>query len=180
MGFVAGQPHNGTALFRGVLGKVLGAGAVVFSIAAFVARRSFVGLAVAVLATVFVGSGSTEESIIRIGLLEGVVKVGCFVEETEECNEMLGLARPGEIRVRRVTSMKAATPMFTPEYEERRAGVVTERQERLAMLHSMPFGAWIRAPLYLGAAEQLKAKLEAQRAVVRSLKSREGSTTAQS
>lgn len=164
------SPSVALHLSGGALGSVLGLAVGLFGIALAVANRSAVPLVLGLAFALATNQGLREASVVRVGILDDVIKVGCFVPETHECKQMLGLSRPGEFRIYPVREPRTDSPAYTRQYSERRSEVVSEPQVKRAMLHSMPFGAWLRAPVYLGAADQLKAKLEAQRAQVIDLK----------
>lgn len=147
---------------EGPMAYALAAGLMLTGIAAGIAKNSLaLALATGFLVTsVHIGAG--KEAVVRVGILEDAIKVGCYVPELKECHEMLGV--PVETLRSRYDEHQRSS-----WYVSEQAKVVAQDQEQMALSYSLPGMALIRAPWHLGHAQQLKDKLSSQRAGVLAL-----------
>ena len=106
-----------------------------------------------------------QEAATRVGMLDGVIRIGCYVPNSAECRDQMGLPRNDAPSI-------YATPggKYADWYQVERQKVVSGEQVRMAGFHSIPFTFLLRAPLYIGAGDQLKTLLEAQRNELSKLK----------
>lgn len=119
-----------------------------------------------ILASVVMDTSLTNESFVRIGLLNGGIKIGCYVPEMRECREQLGMPADGAIS-RRASPAEAKSGMgYSQQYLTARGKVVSLEQENAGVFLSLPVSPIVLAPLYLGQTEKLKQILETQRADV--------------
>lgn len=99
-----------------------------------------------------------EEAAMRVGVLDGVVRIGCYVPGSAECLKQAGLPAESAPSIYEAPGgLKAAW------YQQERRKVVSSQQEVLAGWHSVPGGALLRAPLHLTSGELLKDLLATQR-----------------
>lgn len=104
-----------------------------------------------------------EPSFVRIGLLDGTVRLGCYVPETRECLDMLGLDSEG-------APSRYEAGADSAWYAERLKSEVAGVSEWRIVWASFPMGAVMRAPLHMGEADKLRAILQTQRAQVQQFK----------
>lgn len=111
--------------------------------------------------------GMGEASVVRIGVLEGTIRIGCYVPQTEECRAMLGLPQDPAIRSMYPSRGEPASAFgAAPWYVQARKAVVSLEQEKRAAWSSIPGMAVLRAWRYGGSAPRLQALLAEQRAQV--------------
>jgi len=111
--------------------------------------------------------GMREASVVRIGVLEGTVRIGCYVPQTAECRAMLGLPPDPAIRSMYPSRGEPASAFgAAPWYVQARKAVVSLEQEKRAAWSSIPGMAVLRAWRYGGSAPRLQALLAEQRAQV--------------
>jgi hypothetical protein len=165
-----GSPTSALHFTAGPMAWGLIASIVLMGLACAWARQSVVPVVAGLFLLFVLGFGDGEETATRIGILDGVVKVGCYVPASAECRDLLGLPR-GDARSMYVPpAQRENGPLFADWYTAARKQVVSERQESLAAWESLPGIALLRAPLHWGHAAQLKTLLDAQRAEVQRLK----------
>lgn len=148
---------------EGPLAYAFAAGLMLTGIATGIAKNSLAPALVAGFLVTSVHLGAGKEAVVRMGVLDDVIKIGCYVPELKECHKMLGAPSEG------LTSRYAPGPLHSAWYAAERAKVVTSKQESLASLYSLPGMALIRAPLHFGHAQRLKEKLALQRKAVLAL-----------
>lgn len=110
------------------------------------------------LAAIVMLVGGGHASNLRIGILAGTIKIGCFVD-TAECRAMLGL--PEDDAPARMFKVNTEVP--TDEYRAARAKVVPDSKVHLAQFLSLPSASFFVAPLYIGETERLKETVAEQR-----------------
>lgn len=108
--------------------------------------------------------GLSEATSVRVGVLDDTIRLGCFVEDSKECFEMLNL--PAQHAPSMYAPANEANVIYADWYLTQRRQKVTPAQEQLARMYSLPGGAWLRAPLYLGRGAELAQKLQSQREAV--------------
>lgn len=116
----------------------------------------------------------SEEAHVRIGILDDVVKVGCYIPESRQCLEQLGLDSTGapSIYPHRESDTQENPGVWSGWYKKRRTEATSNISSTLIALHSIPGLILLRAPFYLPDmfGELLKAKLIKQRSEVAELK----------
>lgn len=110
------------------------------------------------LASIVMLVGGGHASNLRIGILAGTIKIGCFVD-TAECRAMLGL--PEQDAPARMFKVDSTAP--TDWYRTQRAKVVPDSSVHLAQVLSLPSASFFIAPLYIGETGRLKAMVAEQR-----------------
>ena len=152
--------------FSGPFGVAFAVAVALMGLAMAVAQRSLMPLAAAAVFAVAVYVPGTQGALVREGVMDGTIRIGCYVWETRECLEQLGL------RVEGAPSRYARKPdggvADAPWYLEARAQV--RINETRAAVASMPGGLFLQSPLLLGRAAELNARLEEQRAQVRAFR----------
>lgn len=138
--------------FSGVLGTAMCAVLVLMGVSIAVAKRTPVPMLAALLVAAAGNMVTDEGHYVRIGILAGHIKIGCFVEEMRECHEMLGLDSKG------LPSRYEASGLDARWYVDKRARIDWNP------MYSMPGSAFLAAPLYAHRADELERKLNAQRA----------------
>lgn len=118
-----------------------------------------------VLGAIVMLVGGGHASNLRIGILAGTIKIGCFVETTE-CRDMLGLPEDDPAH----TMFKLASNNPARWYRTERAKVVPDSKVYLAQLLSMPSASFFAAPLYIGDTERLKELVLEQRQQVAAMR----------
>lgn len=113
----------------------------------------------------FVGGG--ERATVRVGILDGTIRIGCYVPESLECKQMLGLPQEGAQSLYKSTD---STAEWAPWYAAKRAALESEDLSFRKTFYVQPCGALLRAPLYLGSADTLKELVIKQRQEVADLK----------
>ncbi|MBV7542226.1 hypothetical protein [Acidovorax sp. sic0104] len=152
-----------------VLGVAVAAGAVLVGVALWVRHRLLTPLAVALTAVAVTQFGMSEAAVARVGLLDGTVRIGCFVPEARECREMLRL----EVSGARSRYPDAGTPadrrgnLNDTWYDARLEAEVPMSVRALIPYYIYPGAALIRSLAHLGKADELRGVVEAQRAQLR-------------
>lgn len=108
-------------------------------------------------AGMFASHNST--SSMQIGLLDGTVRIGCFVPESLECREKLELSTEGARYGLGPNGVIDAEPWFL----EKQANSASPSAYSHQIFQRFIGGVLIRAPLYLGSADELRELLEKQR-----------------
>lgn len=144
------------------------------------ARDSVAPLFWALFLLIVLGFGDGEEAATRIGILDGVVKVGCYVPASAECRDLLELPQGDARSMYTPPAQRKNGPLFADWYTAARKQVVTERQESLAAWESFPGVVLLRAPLHWGRSAELKQLLHTQRTEVQRLRGLPGSAAAPS
>jgi len=136
----------------------------VVALAMLVVRRNAVPL-IGALAITLPIYALDESSVMRVGALDGVVRIGCYVPNSAECLQLAGL--PSEA-ARSIYS----TPhgLRAEWYQQERSKTVSHHQEVMAGWHSVPGAALLRAPFFITSGDRLKALLAAQRKELDSFK----------
>jgi len=155
------------------MAKALGAAALSVGLVAGIEKRSVVAAAVGVLMSSALMVGLSDAAVIRVGVLEGVVRIGCYVPQTSQCLSMLELPYDG------APSRYTPTGADAARYTQARTLVVSEQLDLRARWFSIPGMALFRAPLYWRSGPELKAALETQRAQVSELLSGPSSSAGQ-
>lgn len=110
-------------------------------------------------------AGHNQTSTTQIGLLDGTVRIGCFVSESLECKEKLGLPTEGASSGLVAKGTLAAEPWFLAKQANSASPGASSR----LIFHRFLGGILLRAPLYLGSADGLRELLEKQRQEVADL-----------
>lgn len=141
----------------------LATGLMLIGVAVGIAKNSLTPALVAGFLFTSVHLGAGKETVVRMGVLDDVIKVGCYVQELKECHKMLGAPSDG------LNSRYGLNSQHSAWYASEREKAVTSKQESMASLYSLPGMALIRAPLHFGHAQRLKEKLALQRKAVLAL-----------
>ena len=113
--------------------------------------------------------GMGDAAVVRMGVLDGTVKVGCYVPETRECRNMLGLSVDSHAPSMYPSTEEAVAhpnEAWSAWYRDARAKVVSTNLEHRALWTDIPGAVILEAPLHLGEAARLRRLLAAQRAEV--------------
>lgn len=162
-----GSPSSALHLTSGYLGVAF---LFVFSslgVGIAVAKKNACPALVAVLIGLCLFVGGSEESAVRIGVLDGTVRIGCYVPESLECKRMLGLPAENALSMFKNADNSSEWASW---YAEKRAVLQSEKLSFRSLFYITPSGALLRAPLYLGSADELRELLEKQRQEVADLK----------
>jgi hypothetical protein len=136
----------------------------VVALGMLVVRRNAVPLFGAVAISLVI-CALDEAAVMRVGALDGVVRIGCYVPGSSECLQLAGLPSQG------APSMYSTPRGQQAEwYSQERIKAVSRQQEVMAGWHSVPGAALLRAPLFLTSGDRLKALLDAQRKELASFK----------
>jgi hypothetical protein len=158
-----------TMHFQGVFGFAMGATTLLLGTFNAYLYRTPVPFLVALALGLVLWSGG-EAYTLRVGVLEGHAKLGCFVENTRECRSMLGLP-VGEAPSRfSIAPGQPGGGEDSTEYTAQLDKVVTPTLKEQAALQNAPGISFIFAPFYVGRAAELNARLARQRAEVAALK----------
>lgn len=130
------------------------------------AKGSVAPLVPAALVIASVLVGSNEAAVARIGILEGTVRIGCYVPETSECRGMLGLPAQASAPSQYAHPGGPLTTSEAPWYLAQRKAVVSPALESRAAWMSVPGRALWVAPLYFAQAPRLRRLVTQQRADV--------------
>jgi hypothetical protein len=157
----------------GVLGPTIGLAFVAVGIGMFVVKRSVIPLLITLIVVVGGYYSGREESAVRIGVLEGVIRVGCYVPESKECASMLGLSTASSAPSRYDSSGVAGDATW---YTERLSSLVNSELANKTMLASLPGGFTLMAPFHFLDAKKLSLLLDQQRAEVEALRQKDRQT----
>ena len=129
-------------------------------------RKPVIGLTIAIFAVLF---ASSERAVIRMGLLTGTIKIGCYVKTSLECQQMLGTATTGQSRF---ASEQDMTEQTTPTrhatwYTDAASELPSAPSSENIRLTSIPGGALIQALAHIGKVKQLQEIVTDQRAALR-------------
>ncbi|CAB5514616.1 hypothetical protein LMG26857_03675 [Achromobacter anxifer] len=157
--------YEGHSFMMGMMVFVLGLGIAV-------AHQSVApAIAGVLLAAVLAITGNPDWTV-RAGLLDGTIRIGCYVPETAECREMLGLARDSA-QSRYASKDDQAKGMIDAEwYTKRLTDVVPAEVHDKVVFYVLPGIAIARMLAHWGNADQLKAVIETQRQEAKDLRER--------
>lgn len=157
-----GQRGHAVHFTGGPMGTLLMVGLMIGALA-MAARRS---LGIVCLMTAAVGAcGSislSEEAYVRLGLLEGTVKLGCYVEQSTECMRQLGIVKEGSPSRYMPEGTSYEAWQWSDWYRAERAKVVSPEMERKALLTTLPGATVILAPLHAFEGARLEQMLTNQ------------------
>jgi hypothetical protein len=145
-------PRLGLGFHGFFFGVILLGFAIIQAIFHSKARALFAALIAIVLIT-----SSSESGHLRLGILDGQAKIGCFTYQALECRKMLNLSEEGaqSIYVQNVGSFAK---------NEQYAGWYLHIREQLeAQAEGLPELAFLRSPFLLIRAEEIRRKVEFQR-----------------
>lgn len=149
--------HFTTSFFSYFLGAAL----LLMGLAISVARNSIIPAIVSTIMIIFF-AGISEKSATSLGILEGTIKIGCFVESTKECAQMLDLPTAGTYSMYE-TNPESKGIELSARYLAERNKVVTDKTLQTALvMYTFPL-YWIKAPLYLFELDSLQPMINAQR-----------------
>jgi hypothetical protein len=162
--------HPNTALrFQGVFAFGMGITALIIATVLAIPRKSPVPIFAAMVLGLAFWSGGHVHTV-RVGLLEGHIKLGCYVEGSRECRSMLGLPVDGAASRYAVDPEEPDGGDDAVWYTEQLTKVVSPELAQRAALHSMPAVSFLLAPFYAGRADELNTLLARQRAEVAAMK----------
>lgn len=144
---------------RGVLGAVFVLVGSMLALAGLISR-SWTAAAVGLIVAAGAHFGTDMTHTVRMGLLNGNIKIGCYVWEMRECHEMLGLdtsSLPSRYAVKGVVEPGG---LYAPWYQKRLDNLEWNRW------YSWPPTAFLVAPLHIGDVDRLQALLRDQRGQV--------------
>jgi len=145
---------------HGYLAMAMAVAAVLMGLAMAVARRTPIPLIAGLLMAGSLYVVSIEGTVVRVGLLAGHIKIGCYVYEMRECHDMFGLDSTG-------LRSRYAARSGHPGAGEDAAWYVKQRGDISAnSLFVLPGAAFLVTPFYLTQTDAINAMLEAQRAEV--------------
>lgn len=157
--------YEGHSFVMGMMVVLLGLGI------AFMNQSVVPAIAGVLLAAVLAITGNPDWTI-RAGLLDGTIRIGCYVPETAECREMLGLARDSA-QSRYASKDDQAKGIIDAEwYTKRLADVVPADVRDKVVFYVLPAVAIARMLAHWGDANQLKAVIETQRQEAKDLRER--------
>lgn len=104
----------------------------------------------------------SEEAYVRLGVLEGTVKIGCYVETSAECSQQLGVEHKGK-QSRYMPEGTSYEPWrWSDWYRNERAKVVSAETERRAKLTTLPGATVLLAPIHVLDGARLERLLDKQ------------------
>ena len=112
---------------------------------------------VAALAAVVLITSSSESGQLRLGILDGQAKIGCFTYQALECRKMLNVSEEG------AQSMYAQNGESFAKNEKYASWYRPIREQLEAQAKGIPQLAFLRGPFLLGRAEDIRRKVEFQR-----------------
>lgn len=159
-----GSPSTALAFGTALSVAIAGVGAVMGILLSIAKQSPFPflgGMALVAFSLV----ASNQKAVTSIGLLEGTVKLGCYVEDTRECRQMLHL--PWAENLPSMYEESEAHLRYSAAYLKKLRSVAPEALVQRSTFVSIPGGALLRAPLYWDALPHLEAKVVAQRQALR-------------
>jgi hypothetical protein len=140
-------------------------------VAEVILRRNWFSLIFALLLSSAAWVGASETAVMRIGILDDTIKLGCFVETSAECRDMLGLPKSGAVSMYAGADHRMEhSGMHAAWYIRARDAMVSQSQENRSIWTTMPGLAIIRAPVYLFDADTLQNKVLFQRKQLKQLR----------
>lgn len=104
----------------------------------------------------------SEEAYVRLGVLEGTVKIGCYVESSAECLQQLGVEHSGKPSRYMPEGTSYEPWRWSDWYRNERAKVVSTETERRAQLTTLPGATVLLAPLHALDGARLERLLDKQ------------------
>lgn len=114
--------------------------------------------------------GLSEEAYVRMGVLQGTVRIGCFVPEMAECRQQLGLSGKGLPSRYEPLGSGTQAGRWSAWYREERAKVVGAELEARAKWQSMPGVPLLLAPLHVLDGGEIQQLMADQKAGTRKLR----------
>lgn len=102
----------------------------------------------------------SEDTMVRVGINAGSIKIGCYAYESRECHEMLGVP-VGGAPSRYASEAEQAEGKLDADWYTQAKG-----EQPTSPWDAMPGGYLIRTPFLLGKEAELNHKIAAQRAEV--------------
>ncbi len=148
--------------FSGVLGAALAVTWVLMSLALAVARQSAMPLLLAAAAGLF-SWAHQEDTLVRVGVLAGHVRIGCFVPEALECREMLGLPAAGAVSRYNPPALRDGEGLNAAWYQAR-IDALPASVRTAALEFSLPGASMLATPWVALNADVLRERLAEQHA----------------
>lgn len=126
-----------------------------------IVQRFSAALVSCVVAMFLFGASSTGTSL-RLGVLQGDARVGCFAYQSLECRKMLGAPIDGAESIYAANTNGGGEDRYAPWYQAVRASI--KSQLRSSTPSAIPGIQFIKSPWILAHASEINAKLDEQRA----------------
>lgn len=112
---------------------------------------------VAALVAIVLITSSSESGHLRLGILDGQAKIGCFTYQALECRKMLNVSEEG------AQSVYAQNGESFAKNEKYASWYRPIREQLEAQAKGIPQLAFLRGPFLLGRAEDIRREVEFQR-----------------
>lgn len=157
-----GSPTTALHFTTGPMAYLLGSALILTGIATSMASGTPIPSFLAGVIVCAAAIGGSHESVVRIGLLDGTVKLGCYVEKSKECLDMLKL---GSTAAPSRWDLKGRGPAHPHSewYAQELDKVVSPAVKARVIWTAIPGGAVLRAPVHLLKAQKLQSLVKEQR-----------------
>lgn len=125
-----------------------------------IVKQSGKVLLLGILAASAVFQAGSEVTIVRVGIDTGAIKIGCFVYESKECHDMLGIRSNSAPSIYASETQRSHGHVYADWYVEALPSHAS------SFIDLIPGGYLLRTPFLIGRESELRDKIKTQRAEV--------------
>lgn len=161
--------------FSGFMGSALSVAAVLIGSAIAVVRKSLIPLVTSVVFCSLLQSAFSSQLVYSSGIYNGTIKVGCYVWESKDCQELLGYPKEKGTFSK---YNKDNTAEITPEYLTAFESLPGKPSSSVIAVSSMPGAYFLMSPFTAYHFKEIEHKLQEQRKVFEKNKNSDKAKTA--